>query len=75
MFVFPRFYTEFLPLKKPHIQWVTIFFLPVKPAGRIADNSHTNSTETTLSGDISPLPLYDRIDYEGINLTYFSVFI
>ena len=41
----------------------------------MADHSHSNSTEIKLSGDISPLPLYDRLEYEGINLNYFSGFI
>lgn len=62
LFVFPRFYTEFLPLKKePHVQRVPVFFLPVQPTGREADHSHSNSTEIKLNSDISSLPVCDRM--------------
>ena len=45
--------------KKPHIQRVTLFFLTVNPAQRETDHSPSSSTEVKISGDISPLPLYD----------------
>jgi len=42
----------------------------VKPAGREADYSPSNRTEIKIIGDIPPLPLYDRMDYKGINFNF-----
>jgi hypothetical protein len=58
--VIPTFCTEFLPLKKPNIQWVPVFFRKLKPAEREAEHSPSSGTEITIRWYTTTPPIWQN---------------